>query len=189
MKTLRQTILAMASYYGRTLDEGLLEMYHEDLADLDPLKCMAAYAQYRRNPENKTFPLPAQIRELVCPDEFVAPEVKARETAARIIGAISKFGWSNAKEAQVYIGPEGWQAVQRQGGWSHLCEQTSKYNELTLQAQLRDQLVGTFKHGSRAIEQSIGALTHRNNRTGELEPVADVVAMIASRKDDDQEPA
>lgn len=167
--TLRQTILTMANYYGRTIDEALLEMYADDLSDLDPLKCMAAYAQYRRNPANKTFPLPAQIRELVCPDEFVAPEVRARETAARIIGAISRFGWNNAKEAQVYVGPEGWAAVQRQGGWSHLCEQTSKFNELTLQAQLRDQLIGVFKHGAVAIAESIGAPTQRSGELGRID--------------------
>lgn len=168
--TLRQTILAMANYYGRTIDEGLLEMYHEDLSDLDPGACMAAYREYRRNPANRTFPLPAQIRELVCPEDFVAPEVKAREVAARIVGAISSFGWTNAKEAQVYIGTEGWQAVLRQGGWSHLCEQTSKFNELTLQAQLRDQLIGVFKHGADAIEQAIGITS--KPRVSELGPAS-----------------
>lgn len=184
--TLRQTILAMANYYGRQIDEALLEMYHDDLADLDPLKCMAAYAQYRRNPANKTFPLPAQIRELVCPEEFVAPEVKARETAARIVGAISKYGWSNAKEAQVYIGPVGWEAVLRQGGWSHLCEQTSKFNELTLQAQLRDQLTGTFKHGADAIATSIGVLPSKKN--GELVQ-ANFAKLLGERDDEPKEPA
>lgn len=174
--TLRQTILATANYYGRQLDEQLLEMYHDDLADLDPSACIQAYAQYRRNPANKTFPLPAQIRELVAPEQFIAPEVQARETAARIIGAISKFGWNNGREAKVFIGPEGWEAVQRQGGWEHLCEQTSKYNEVTLQAQLRDQLVGTFKYGSRAIEESIGISS--SNRSGELEGAKGILALI-----------
>lgn len=181
----KTAILNTAEFYGRQLSENVLGMYAEDLADLDPAAVCAGYAQYRRNPANRTFPLPAQIRELVCPEEFVAPEVKAREVAARIVGAISQYGWNNAREAQVYIGPVGWGAVLRQGGWSHLCEQTSKFNELTLQAQLRDQLMGVFKHGSGAIEHAI--LQPGGSRKSELAP-ADF-SKISGRTPDDKEPA
>lgn len=185
--TLREVIFLTWGYYraGQTLQDEVLAMYCDDLSDLDPQACMAAYRAYRRNPANKTFPLPAQIRELVAPGEFIAPEVMARETAARIVGAISKFGWNNSKEAQMYIGPEGWQAVQRQGGWSHMCEQTSKFNELTLQAQLRDQLIGVFKYGAHAIEQSIGI---SSDRRGELEPV-DFKRITDRKNENDKDPA
>lgn len=183
---LKQMIALTFAYYcrGQTLEDAVLALYAEDLADLDPQACIAAYAQYRRNPANRTFPLPAQIRELVCPEEFVAPEVKAREVAARIVGAISSYGYTNAREAQMHIGPEGWQAVLRQGGWSHLCEQTSKFNELTLQAQLRDQLIGVFKHGAIAIEQAIQL--HGGPRKSELGP-ADFAKLTG--RDDDKEGA
>jgi hypothetical protein len=191
--TLREVIALTFAYYnrGQTLSDAVLEMYAGDLSDQDQLKCMAAYAQWRRNPANKTFPLPAQIIELINPDQFVAPETKAREVAARVIGAISKFGWTNAKGAQVFIGPEGWGAVNRMGGWSYLCENVGPrgINPASLQAQLRDLLMGDFKHGAAVIEQSIGALTHINNRTGELEPAGNVLALVTGKRDDDKEPA
>lgn len=163
---IKEAIVATADFYSAQMSEAKLMMFYEDLCDLDENAVCTAYRNYRRNPANRQNPLPAQIRELVAPGEFIAPEALARETAARIIGAISQFGWNNGREAQVYIGPEGWNAVLRQGGWSHLCEQTSKFNELTLQAQLRDQLIGVFKYGSSAIEQALGVAS--KPRAGEL---------------------
>jgi hypothetical protein len=180
---IKEAIIATAEYYGVQMSASKLGMFFEDLADLDPDLVVAAYRSFRRDPENKFAPMPAQIRKLVVPDQFVSPEIKAREVASRIIGAISKYGWNNAREAQMEIGHEGWQAVLRQGGWSHLCEQTSKFNELTLQAQLRDQLIGVFKHGAVAIDNAIQI---SGPRTSELAPAN--FALIASR-DEPKEPA
>lgn len=160
--TLHQAIIATFAYYnrGQTLEDMVLEMYVDDLSDLDPAACISAYQQYRRNPKNRTFPLPAQVREIVNPGEFISNEVKAREIAGRIVGAISQFGWNNATEAQVYIGPVGWAIVQRHGGWSHLCENTGvTIQPTTLLAQLRDQVEGDLKYGNASIEQSIGAIS------------------------------
>jgi hypothetical protein len=180
--TLQQVIALTYSYYhrGQVCSDDLVEMYAGDLIDLDPAACIQAYANWRRNPANKAFPLPAQIRELVSPGEFVAPETRAREVAGRIVGAIPKFGWNNAKEAQVFIGPEGWELVKRMGGWQHLCETTSPKQATMLQAQMRDQLEGVFRYGREAIETSIGALPQGQWRQGELEGKADFVKLVPS---------
>jgi len=160
--TLHQAIIATFAYYnrGQTLEDMVLEMYVDDLSDLDPQACIAAYQQYRRNPANRTFPLPAQIRELVSPGEFISIETKAREIAARIVGAISMYGWNNSSQARLYIGPEGWGVVERSGGWSHLCQNTGlTIQPTTLLAQFRDQLEGTLRYSSAKIEHSIQALS------------------------------
>jgi hypothetical protein len=158
--TLHQVIIATFAYYhrGQTLDDMVLAMYVEDLNDLDPQVVIAGYQQYRRNPKNRTFPLPAEIRELVAPGEFIAVETQAREIASRIVGAISMYGWNNSTQAQLYIGPVGWGLVERSGGWSHLCQNTGvTIQPTTLTAQLRDQLEGTLRYGQAAIEERIQA--------------------------------
>jgi hypothetical protein len=177
---LKEVIALTCTYYGKQITEDLLQMYYEDLADLDPSLCINAYGQWRRNPENKFCPLPAQIRELVNPNEFVAVEAQAREIAARIVGAIPKFGWSGAKEAQVYVGPHGWEIVSRHGGWRYLCENVGlSINPTTLQAQLRDQLEGTLRYGSQVIESSIGALPESRARGGnDLTPIGDALKLL-----------
>lgn len=162
MSKLKETIALTYAYYhqGRICQDAVLDMYIEDLDGLDPQTCTQAYGQWRRNPQNRTFPLPAQIRELVNPEQFVAIETQAREIASRIVGGIAKYGWCNGKEAERSIGPEGWALVQRHGGWSRLCEDVGtgygKLNPLTLTAQLRDQLEGTLRYGMPAVEQAIG---------------------------------
>jgi len=164
---LARAIKATATYYGRTLEPEVLSMMCDDLMDLPVEKVVAGYAQYRRSPANKFFPLPAQIRELVNPEEFVSVEAQAREIAARIVGAVTKFGWNNAKEAQVYIGPIGWNAVTRQGGWMNLCQNMgASINPTTFQAQLRDQLEGSIRYGEAAIEQNIFKLPESNKPKG-----------------------
>jgi len=186
---LKATIVHTAIYYGRDLRPEVLTMMANDLSDLDPTECIDAYTRYRRNPANKLFPLPAQIRELVSPGEFIGPEVQAREIAARIIGAITKFGWANPSEAKGYIGPSGWDAVGRQGGWRHLCENVGvNIQPTTLQAQMRDQIEGTIRYGVSAIDKSIRALPEGEDRgVRGLQPASDLL-QILMRKPSDREP-
>jgi hypothetical protein len=185
---IKTAIIMTAEYYGRQLSETVLGMYAEDLADLPPDEVCAGYTQYRRNPANKTFPLPAQIRELVAPEQFVAVETQAREIAARIMGAIPKFGWANPKEAQVFIGPEGWACVARAGGWRYLCENTNARQVPMMQAQFRDQLEGSLRYGGAAVQAAIGAVSSAEARG--LEPAGDVIArLLEASKPEGKDPA
>lgn len=174
-----QAIVVTAEYYGRQLSEPVLRMYTADLSDLPPHKVLAGYAQYRRNPANRTFPLPAQIRELVNPEEFVAVEAQAREIAARVVGAVPKFGWNNVRGARSYIGEIGWGIVERQGGWQHICENLgTRMNATTFQAQVRDQADSSIRYGTTAIEQKLGALPEAQVRRSELTPVLDMTKFL-----------
>lgn len=175
---LKKIIVHTAIYYGRDLKPEVLSMMCEDLADLDPAACIAAYTAYRRNPKNKTFPLPAQIREIVRPEDYISPEIMAREIAARIVGAVTSCGWCNPKAAESEIGPEGWELVKRQGGWMHICQNLGvNINPTTFQAQLRDQLVGSLTYGSRNIEQKI--LSPSKNETRELQSAGDILKTLS----------
>lgn len=121
MKALKEIIILTASYYGKTLSAPILEMYVDDLKEFPEEKIIAAYAAYRKNPKNKTFPLPAQIIEILSPE--VSPNTQAHEIASRIRESIGRFGYSNPPEAEQYIGPIGWKIVKRMGGWSYLCQE------------------------------------------------------------------
>lgn len=116
---LGKIIAFTAAYYSRELQREVVSMMVDDLADLSFDAVEAAYQAYRRDPKNRAFPLPAQIRDIVDPEP--TPEVEARDIASAIQGAIVKYGYSNEGLARQYIGPEGWDVVQRWGGWSHLC--------------------------------------------------------------------
>lgn len=185
--TLKEAIFSTYIYYSRSaLNDQVLAVYLEDLADLDPKECIEAYQRWRRNPANKHFPLPAQIRELVNPEQFVSVEARAREVAARITGAVSKYGWNNGTAARVFIGPEGWEVVQRQGGWNYLCENLgTKMNPTSFQAQVRDQLDGVFRHGLTALEKSIGAI---ESRSGGLATIGEIIRAQLPDKPNDEGP-
>lgn len=183
---LKRTIVLTANYYDRQLSPDTLAMYADDLSDLDPAACIDAYNRWRKNSANKTFPLPAQIRELVNPEQYVSVEALAREVAGRIIGAVTKYGWNNAKEAQVFIGREGWEVVKRNGGWMQLCQTTTTKSQTFLQAQLRDQLEGTFKYGIDTIENKIGALSQP--RVSELDGCSDYLQLVSGKPDDGSDP-
>lgn len=135
---LKTYIAQIAAYYQRPLLDVVLKMYSDDLADLEYVAVIGAYESYRKNPKNKTIPLPAQIREIVQP--VSTPEADGREIASRISSAIVKFGHSNAKEAEFFIGPTGWQIIQSSGGWSYLCENMGvSIDAGVFYAQVRDR--------------------------------------------------
>lgn len=136
---LGKTIAFTAAYYSRELQKEVLSMMVDDLSDLPFDLINQAYSMYRRDPKNRAFPLPAQIRDIVDPVE--TPEERAREIAARIEGAIVRFGHPNEAEARHHIGDEGWSIVQRYGGWSHLCANHGlSITPASFHAQVRDQL-------------------------------------------------
>jgi len=167
---LKEEIIATAIYYGRDLNPQVLGMMVDDLSDLDASACIQAYRSYRRNPKNRTFPLPAQIREIVAPDQHIDAEALAREVAARIVGAVTKFGWPNGRAAREFIGEEGWRIVELQGGWSHICENLGvTIPPSTFQAQVRDQLAANFRYGADAIDRRITDGSVPTQRVGELE--------------------
>lgn len=64
-------------------------------------------------------------------------EDKARETAERIWTAIGKFGYTDWKRAQEYVGEIGQAVVAMQGGWISICEIATNDNAGQLKAQWR----------------------------------------------------
>lgn len=135
----------MAAYYARTLQDEVLAMYADDLADLPAERVLEAMKAYRRDPKNRQMPLPAQIRDMIEPQE--TPEAAARDLASKISGAIVKFGHPNENLARNYIGEKGWAIVQRWGGWSYLCaNHGTVIDPGQFYAQVRDHAVDVVKY-------------------------------------------
>jgi hypothetical protein len=176
-QSLAKIINNTAIYYGRSLEPEVLSMMCNDLDDLPVDRVLAAYDAYRRNPKNKFFPLPAQIREIVCPEENITAEDQAREIAARICAAVPTFGWCNGHKARTYVGEIGWSVILRQGGWSYLCENLgAKIQPSTFQAQVRDQIAANLRYGDGVLEAKVLNVDFKRNN--KLESVKDIVGYL-----------
>lgn len=183
IKSLKQMISIMSMYYGRKLDDPVITMYASDLEDLDFASVNEAMSKYRKDPKNRTMFVPAQIRQMVLPEDYITPEIQAREIAARICAAVPKYGYCNGPEARAFIGDIGWEVVQRQGGWSYICENLGvNINPSAFQAQLRDQLKGDIEFGG-AIESKILSMPER--KRGELTSASEIIKFIGSPNNTD----
>lgn len=156
-KELGLLILSTATYYGRQIDKQVLTMMIDDLADLDFDMVCNSYANYRKTPKNKTFPLPSDIRELALPN--FSNESIGRDTSARIIAAIPHYGYNNGLLAKDYIGEFGWELVKRLGGWAFLCQNLGvSINNSALSAQIRELATDQSKYGATAIKEKVDNL-------------------------------
>lgn len=99
----------------------------------------------------KFFPKPVELLERISPSPT---REDADAIAGRAIEAIYRFGWNNSSEARLYVGPEGWKAISRIGGWRTLCD-TPEANLGTLRAQLRDQCLSVMNNREVSRRESL----------------------------------
>lgn len=140
------TINLYESFFRRTLTEYL-----------------DAIRSYMADQKNIQFPAPARLRPYL--DKELDDDSKAVEVASRVVAAVSRFGYTWPSEAKNYIGDLGWEAVQRFGGWTFVCENLGVgISQTTFQAQIRDSakaIIKTAKMG--AFDQAIGLPAPNNN--------------------------
>lgn len=153
----------LSAYYGRQLQDFVLEMYLQDLEGLSFEEIKNAMFLYRRNVKNKSFPLPNEIRAIINPKQD--QDAEAKEAASRLISAIGKFGYTNNLEAKKYIGDLGWRIVERWGGWKYLCENLGTTIDITtFQAQARDVAKATLIRSEQNLLDVPPAITSGNNK-------------------------
>ena len=143
-KEIGVALMLTAKLYNTELESDVARMIVEDLSDLQFWDVHEALGIYRKNPKNRSWPRAADIRAIIFPVE--SDETKAREASARIIQAISKFGWPNPVNAEKFIGEAGWSAVLRFGGWKYICENMgTTLSPGTFLAQARDLCQAHFE--------------------------------------------
>lgn len=174
-KKIAYELEAMSVYYSKQLNPHALSMMVSDLEDLPPELVLLAIKKYRQDPRNKTFPLPAQIREVILPktdDRSVSIEL-----SRKILKALNKHGWcwsngyfengkpyfeddkgnkfDNFKDAVVSeLGELGWHVIESRGGWSNLSKMANEQDEGIYNAQLRDQIESIIRNKKAGIDVS-----------------------------------
>lgn len=167
IKDLKEYLAHLSVYYQRPVPDIVLKMYVEDLQDLPFNQVRQSYDRYRRDPKNRTMPLPAQIRGMLEPQ--AEPENLARETVARILQAQDRFGYTWPKEAREFIGEVGWSVVQSYGGWENFCQGLGVHFSVdTFSAHARELIKGRIVHGE-SIGVQAQQLPYRQHQMGELE--------------------
>jgi hypothetical protein len=147
---LKKLIVGLAAYYGHAIDEFVVGMYAEDLADLPIEDVLRAAREIRFDPKNTKFPLPAVIREKAAPN--LNDTDVARDVAARILKAVGRHGhnWSDKdpawpSEPLDQLGELGYEVVKRLGGWMRVCEFSGEVGSGIFMAQIRDLADATMK--------------------------------------------
>lgn len=183
-RQVKEAIVLTFFYYAqRPIEEMALKVYYQDLADLEPGAVVRAYDEWRRNPGNRKFPLPTDIRALLSPE--MSDDGKARDAAARVLGAVPKFGSYRVADARAYVGELGWEAMTRVfGTWESLCAELTAKQISTYQAQLRDLSLAILEQGRKragapalppGIQPSRPQLEQRRSGTGEFKSVGDLL--------------
>jgi hypothetical protein len=169
-----------AAYYRVRIEDAVLRMYAEDLSDLTLSEARAALEAYRKNPKNRQLPMPSQIRDVLRPE--LDTESLAREIAARIGGAVTKYGWCNGEAARAFIGEVGWSIIERRGGWSQLCQNHGiSIDPTAFEAQVREQAKASIKHGEGALSSALGLAP--GTRYGELQSIGEIMKSIPGREE------
>lgn len=174
-KRIAYELEAMSVYYSKQLNPQALSMMVSDLEDLPSDLVLMAIKKYRQDPRNKTFPLPAQIREIIYPrtdDRAVAVEL-----SRKLLKALNKHGWSwehgyyhngkpyfeddrgnvfpSFREAVVSeLGEVGWDIIESRGGWQNFSTMANEQEEGIYQAQLRDQIESVIKNKKAGLDVS-----------------------------------
>ncbi len=171
---LKEVIALTAAYYGFNLNPQVLLMYVDDLAEFDYQDVINAYQNYRKNPKNRTMPLPAQIIGILTPE--ISQESQANIITGRIREAIGKFGWANPGEAKAHIGEIGWRVIGRFGGWSSVCENHGlSINPGQFNAQAREQVKAILEEEKLGLGFLHKALPYEQNKREQIDKSDDMI--------------
>ena len=181
LRTLKEEYIKLAFYFQAKLPDPVLQMYAADLSHLPLAAVLRAMQALRRQPGRRTCPLPGDVAERAAPDK-ASPDAQANDIAGRIVGSISRFGYTNEERARAHIGPVGWLIVERSGGWRHLCNTLTTAQGGTFYAQCRDQVRAQIQMGG-VPETSADEplrLPQGNARRGELTAAGPLVGKIVA---------
>jgi hypothetical protein len=116
---LAKIVFALGAYYDKKLSPEQIKMYVDDLSVLTPQELNFAIKQYRNDPANSFFPLPAKLIGIIKPVE--TDQDLGRLVAGWIMSAVLKFGSYRVQEAKAFMGEIAWEVVKLQGGWASIC--------------------------------------------------------------------
>lgn len=164
-------LTGLGEYYDKTLTPSQIDMYSDDLLDIEPDELVKAIRLYRQDSKNTRFPLPGQLRGLLRPSD----DQQARDSVSRIISALHKYRdpYGHSKErmenAKLLVGPLGWAIVQRMGGWVKLSQADENEIGSTAQAQWRELGVTLLNKHKLGIMDDAPGIGLEKRAVGQLE--------------------
>jgi hypothetical protein len=179
-KLISEIMVRVVIYYrAPVLEDTQLDMYVEDLIDLEIDEITEAIKIYRMDPRNSEPPLPAQLKALLKPSD----EIQAVDAVSRIFQALGKYGDSakHTEKAKKLIGELGWFIVERFGGWSRITRLS--YDELgpMAQEQWRELAVTLLtKHRLGLLEE---APKFPETKKAELIHMGDIIGRLGEKKE------
>lgn len=97
----------------------VVQAWRHVLEDFDKQTVAKAFSEIIKTEDQ--WPAPAKVKRL-CQGSNQSDEEIAAEVAARIDGAIHKFGYTRFDDAMAYIGEVGQEVVRMSGGWQAVCD-------------------------------------------------------------------
>lgn len=152
---LAKTIRAIAIFYGLEMSQDRLSLTLDCWVgtNVPPDEIARGYDRFTKESKIYKFPSPAEIMSII------RPKADAHDlgvvTAAKVVQAVSKFGYCNQEEAFAFIGPAGVDAVRRFGGWLYICENLGVTIDVTtFQAQVREITKSEIKMNALGITRN-----------------------------------
>lgn len=166
-------VIGLAEYYEKQITPSQLDMYVDDLMEIDPPDLLQAIRIYRKDPKNDKFPLPGKLIGMIrLPDDQ-----KARDAVARIMTAIARIGNYRTADAQAFVGELGWEVVKLQGGWEDVCKGITDDNKGILQAQWRELAISLLNKHRLGLTNEAPTLEFRPKKTGSLENLGSMIQL------------
>lgn len=185
MTEIKKLLIQLAAFYGFDMTDVQLKLWAEFLSRrVTPAELATACEAYCDDPKNEFFPRPvSKLVALAHPQ--LSDEDTARDVAARIIGAIRRFGRYDGEGAHAAMGELGWLACRRLGGWSAVCDLAHTENLPTLQAQLRDlskSLSAQARLGIQDTPPALPASQKERKELGSRQAVSGLISDLAKQK-------
>lgn len=160
----KQGLLWLAAFYTYKIPQEQLTPFANWLAvrmSIDEL--MFAVNRYAEDPKNEYFPRPISklmgYRRPTLSDDDMSVDI-----ATRILGAVRKFGHTGYGEAKTYMGEVGQLAVERMGGWFHLCHSLNSENQNMMFAQFRTIAKSLLSQAHLGLIDTVPALPAPRNQ-------------------------
>lgn len=180
-------------YHRQQLPDGVLALYVADVDDLPCARVLGALEALRRDPKRRAMPLPADVRQRVAPDPEQNHEAQANMIAGKIVAAVSRYGYMNAKGAREHLGEVAWRVIQAKGGWQNICG-TLTASDNSFYAQCRDlarsflamrqhEPEGPLLEGGRHFENAIQDGCRGDNRHG-ITPASETLGALMQQLKD-----
>lgn len=176
------------TFKGIELEDGALRLLLNSVEELPFEKVKSFMVSWLKENTQPRHPYPAEIHS-ACGFKKVDNKSLALEATNRINEAVIKFGEFDAVPARAFIGELGWRAIQRRGGWSHLCATHGATLDVdTFTAQTRDFLIATLELKD-AGQDDQPIMLDRKTNTGHLTQVAninflDLITKTQEKKDE-----